>query len=157
MRHAHNYYPPFLREDGNKVMLRNKPPADDKHQWDTGQGVAEVKVDYSPNFIEDKAIEFIEQNKDNPFYLYYCPTMPHTNNEGDHTRMAWRSTHMVSSTDSIGPRMRRASPAWSDASTSASAVFAISSRSSGSTRWISGLQAQFARGRHPHPFHRPLA
>jgi len=85
MRHSHNYYPPFLREDGDKVMLRNKPPADDKHQWETGQGVAEVKVDYSPDFIEDKALEFIEQNKDNPFYLYYCPTMPHANNEGGDT------------------------------------------------------------------------
>jgi arylsulfatase A-like enzyme len=82
MKHAHNYYPPFLRENGDKVPLRNKPPKDDIHQQETGVGVAEVKLDYSPDFIENKALEFITAHKEAPFYLYYCPTLPHANNEG---------------------------------------------------------------------------
>lgn len=82
MRHAHNYFPPFLRENGLRVALRNRPPAGDERQWETGVGVAAEKVDYSPDFIEARALEFIEDCRDRPFFLYYCPTMPHANNEG---------------------------------------------------------------------------
>ena len=85
MRHAHNYYPPFLRENGMKVRLRNQPPEGDRRQWETGVGVAEVKLDYSPDFIEARAIDFIKDCKDTPFFLYYCPTLPHANNEGKDT------------------------------------------------------------------------
>ena len=85
MRHAHNYFPPFLRENGMRVPLRNRPPAGDTEQWETGVGVAEVKVDYSPDFIDDRALEFIKDCRQGPFFLYYCPTMPHANNEGKDT------------------------------------------------------------------------
>ena len=85
MRHAHNYFPPFLRENGLRVPLRNQPPKGDTRQWETGVGVAEVKVDYSPDVIEARALEFIHDCADRPFFLYYCPTMPHANNEGGDT------------------------------------------------------------------------
>ena len=85
MRHAHNYYPPFLRENGLRVPLRNRPPEGDADQWETGVGVAAVKLDYSPDFIEARALEFIRDCADAPFFLYYCPTMPHANNEGRDT------------------------------------------------------------------------
>lgn len=85
MKHAHNYFPPFLRENGLKVMLRNRPPEGDTQQWETGVGVAEVKLDYSPDFIEARALEFIRDCADKPFFLHYCPTMPHANNEGGET------------------------------------------------------------------------
>jgi len=85
MRHAHNYFPPFLRENGLRVPLRNKPPKGDQRQWETGIGVADVKVDYSPDFIEARALEFIRDCADRPFFLHYCPTMPHANNEGGAT------------------------------------------------------------------------
>lgn len=85
MCHAHNYFPPFLRENGLRVPLRNRPSEGDTVQWETGVGVAEVKIDYSPDFIEEKALEFIESCQDKPFFLYYCPTMPHANNEGGDT------------------------------------------------------------------------
>jgi len=82
MKHAHNYFPPFLRENGLKVPLRNRPPDGDIRQWEIGQGVADVKLDYSPDFIESTALRFLERHADRPFFLYYCPTMPHANNEG---------------------------------------------------------------------------
>jgi arylsulfatase A-like enzyme len=85
MRHAHNYFPPFLRENGLRVPLRNRPPEGDTRQCETGVGVAEVKVDYSPDFIEARALEFIRDCKDRSFFLHYCPTMPHANNEGGDT------------------------------------------------------------------------
>lgn len=83
--HAHNYFPPFLRENGLKIGLRNRPPEGDTRQWETGVGVAETKIDYSPDFIEERALAFIEDCRDRPFYLHYCPTMPHANNEGGNT------------------------------------------------------------------------
>jgi len=82
MRHAHNYFPPFLRENGLRVPLRNRPPESDPQQWKTGIGVAQEKIDYSPDFIEDRAVEFIRDCRERPFYLHYCPTLPHANNEG---------------------------------------------------------------------------
>jgi len=85
MRHAHNYFPPFLRENGLRVPLRNRPPDGDTRQWETGVGVAEVKMDYSPDLIEARALEFIRDCAERPFFLYYCPTMPHANNEGGDT------------------------------------------------------------------------
>ena len=85
MCHAHNYFPPFLRENGLRVNLRNQPPAGDTRQWETGVGVAEVKVDYSPDLIEARALEFIRDCAGRPFFLYYCPTLPHANNEGGDT------------------------------------------------------------------------
>lgn len=83
--HAHNYFPPFLMENGLKTALRNRPPADDHRQWETGVGVAEHKIDYSPDFVEKQALEFIEDCHDRPFLLHYCPTLPHANNEGGDT------------------------------------------------------------------------
>lgn len=85
MVHAHNYFPPFLRENGTRIPLRNRPAESDARQWETGVGVAEVKLDYSPDFIEARALEFIEQNAQRPFFLSYCPTLPHANNEGGET------------------------------------------------------------------------
>jgi arylsulfatase A-like enzyme len=85
MKHAHNYFPPFLRENGLRVPLRNVPPANDAAQRETGAGVAAQKVDYSPDFIEKRALEFIRDCKDRPFFLSYCPTLPHANNEGGST------------------------------------------------------------------------
>lgn len=85
MKHSHNYYPPFLRENGIRVRLRNRPPKDDVEQWESGWGVAEVKVDYTPDLIEKRALEFMDDCRDRPFFLYYCPTMPHANNEGTGT------------------------------------------------------------------------
>jgi arylsulfatase A-like enzyme len=85
MRHAHNYFPPFLRENGLRVPLRNRPPDGDAAQRETGVGVAAEKLDYSPDVIEKRALEFIRDCKSRPFFLYYCPTLPHANNEGGTT------------------------------------------------------------------------
>jgi arylsulfatase A-like enzyme len=82
MKHAHNYFPPFLRENGLRVPLRNQPPAGDLEQARTGVGVAAVKGEYAPDRIEARALEFIRESKDRPFFLAYCPTLPHANNEG---------------------------------------------------------------------------
>lgn len=84
MFHAHNFYPPFMVKNGEKVPLNNvqmeayrENPADKD-----GRGVAEVAVDYAPELIGKEAFRFIRENKDNPFFLYYALNIPHANNEG---------------------------------------------------------------------------
>ncbi len=60
---AHNYYPYFLWDDGKKVVL----------EGNKGKATAE----YAPSLIHKKALDFIDRNKDNPFFLYYPSIMPH--------------------------------------------------------------------------------
>ena len=92
MWHAHNFYPEFLWEDSQKVALRNQLLP--KNQWENnsfvtddptyqpdGYGQAAVKLDYVPDLTEQKAIEFIDRNKEKPFFLFYTTTIPHANNE----------------------------------------------------------------------------
>lgn len=76
-RHAHNYYPSHLWRNEKKQALRNvveKETAD-------GAGVASKKVDYAHDLITEDALSFVKRNKDRPFFLYWCPTIPHANNE----------------------------------------------------------------------------
>lgn len=54
---AHNYYPEFLHENDRKIMLNGKA--------------------YSHDLIVEKALAFIDQHADEPFFLYFSPTLPH--------------------------------------------------------------------------------
>jgi arylsulfatase A-like enzyme len=77
-RHAHNYYPEFLFRNQERVPLKNKVPGG---RLD-GAGVAAEKVEYSADLIEQEALQFVEENKAGPFFLYWAATLPHANNEG---------------------------------------------------------------------------
>ncbi|SHJ06538.1 Arylsulfatase A [Pseudozobellia thermophila] len=60
---AHNYYPYHLWDDRQKISLEGNQGRS------TGQ--------YAPELIHRKALEFIEENKDGPFFLYYPSILPH--------------------------------------------------------------------------------
>jgi arylsulfatase A len=60
---AHNYYPRYLWHNLEKVMLH--------------ENEGKQKGIYAPNLIHEKALEFIETNKDKPFFLYYPNVIPH--------------------------------------------------------------------------------
>lgn len=64
---AHNYYPEYLWENNQKVILKGN----------TGDQFRE----YAPKLIHEKALKFIEKNNSrktgNPFFLYYPTTIPH--------------------------------------------------------------------------------
>jgi arylsulfatase A-like enzyme len=87
MFHAHNFYPEFLYENGEKVMLNNKTMRiNGEIPWETdsvneGRGVAEVRNEYVHDLFDQKALEFIEKNRNNPFFLYLAYNVPHANNE----------------------------------------------------------------------------
>ena len=61
--YAHRFYPEYLWHNDKKVYL----PGND---WKN-------TVTYSGDIIHGKAIEFIEKNAKNPFFLYYPTTIPH--------------------------------------------------------------------------------
>lgn len=62
-RLAHNYYPYHLWHNTEKVML------------DGNRGTAEGE--YAPYLIHEAALQFIERNREKPFFLWYTTTIPH--------------------------------------------------------------------------------
>jgi len=85
-RHAHNFYPTFLIDGFEKVPLRNRH----HEQWlnhakytEDGAGFAdpEHKIDYAPDLIVERAFQWVEQHKEEAFFLYLALNTPHANNE----------------------------------------------------------------------------
>ena len=62
-RMAHNYFPSHLWDNQKKVVL----------QGNNGDKFGE----YAPDLIHQRALQFIEKNKNRPFFLYYPTTIPH--------------------------------------------------------------------------------
>ncbi len=80
-RHAHNYYPEILFRNGSVVRLRNVVHKVSEGDWGAA-GWATKRVDYSHDLFMDDTFKFIEQQGDQPFFLYLALTIPHANNEG---------------------------------------------------------------------------
>ena len=62
-RQAHNYYPYHLWRNGEKIMLDGNK---DKNE-----------NDYAPYIIHKEAIDFIKENKDTTFFMWYTSVLPH--------------------------------------------------------------------------------
>lgn len=62
-RLAHSYYPYHLWHNTEKVML----------EGNSGSG----EGDYAPYLIHEAALQFIDQNREKPFFLWYTTTIPH--------------------------------------------------------------------------------
>jgi len=61
---AHNLYPEYLEDDdGIHELEGNDRGLTGKH--------------YAPQLIADRALDFVRQNKDQPFFLYYPTVIPH--------------------------------------------------------------------------------
>jgi len=60
---AHNYYPDHLWDNQTKIILEGNSGIQSK--------------DYAPALIHQHALQFIEKNKDKPFFLFYPTTIPH--------------------------------------------------------------------------------
>ena len=73
-RDAHNYYPPYLHHNGTKIELDRKT--------------------YSHDLIADKALHFIRENKDRPFFCYLPLAIPHAAMQVPEQYMApWRKKY----------------------------------------------------------------
>lgn len=78
--HAHNHYPEFLWRNLQREPLPNvvqKPP---KQPNSLGGMATDKKVFANDRFIAE-SLDFIEQNKSQPFFLYLALVLPHANNE----------------------------------------------------------------------------
>ncbi|GAB4456717.1 MAG: arylsulfatase [Armatimonadaceae bacterium] len=77
--HAHNYYPTHLWRNDKKYPLPNVVP-DEKP---SGAGTATELREYAADRIAAEALTYLDSRRgqSTPFFLYYCPTLPHANNE----------------------------------------------------------------------------
>lgn len=62
-RQSHRYYPTHLWHNNNRVIL-------------TGNNLAD-KVHYAPTLIQEQTLQFIEDNKEKPFFLFVPTVLPH--------------------------------------------------------------------------------
>ncbi len=78
---AHNFYPSHLWRNGEKEMLNNKVKT--SHiGYAKGKGTYAIeRNDYSHDLFVEDALNWISNQKDNPFMLYLAVTIPHANNE----------------------------------------------------------------------------
>ena len=81
---AHNFYPTHLWDNDRQIALNNPafpahqpklPPDADPNDPKTYAHFS--GNDYAPDLIGAKALEFLRDNKDRPFFLYYPTTVPH--------------------------------------------------------------------------------
>jgi arylsulfatase A-like enzyme len=76
-RHAHNHYPDFLWRNEERVPLPNVI-----HEiGGDGAGYATTAKVYADDLFADEAVKFVNDNRDRPFFLYWCMVVPHANNE----------------------------------------------------------------------------
>ncbi|MEM9016992.1 MAG: arylsulfatase [Verrucomicrobiota bacterium] len=63
-RHAHNLFPEYIVDQGERVPLE-------------GNTATVYGRQYAPKLIADAALEFVDENKEGPFFLYYPTIIPH--------------------------------------------------------------------------------
>lgn len=81
---CHGFYPPFLFEDGHLIeiegntlvncgkSIEHETPEAYAERWNM-----EGKAQYSQNLFLEKILDFIRDNKDQPFFLYHPTQLPH--------------------------------------------------------------------------------
>ena len=82
-RQAHTFYPKHLWKNGEKIWLDNElvvPNTKLEKGADPYDEASYAKFslkEYSPDVMHKEAINFIRENKDNPFFFYYASPIPH--------------------------------------------------------------------------------
>ena len=82
-RQAHTFFPMHLWENEKKILLNNRLIAphsnleigSDPNNPDSYSSF--TSNEYAPDLMHDKAVEFIESNINNPFFLLYASPLPH--------------------------------------------------------------------------------
>jgi arylsulfatase len=82
-RQAHTYYPPFLYRNEQREYLPNEllPPGakldEGADPYDEKSYTKFTQKVYSPDPMYAEILQFVENNKDRPFYLHWTTTLPH--------------------------------------------------------------------------------
>jgi arylsulfatase A-like enzyme len=80
---AHNYYPSYIWDNDRRVSLDNPPPAkrpvlvDGADPADPASYRSFDGKQYAPDLYGQAALQFVRDNKDKPFFLYYPTIVPH--------------------------------------------------------------------------------
>jgi arylsulfatase A-like enzyme len=80
---AHNFYPKHLWDNDQRRELRNPDFSahqrlpKDRDPQDPASYAEYRGQDYAPDLITEQALQFLEQHRDQPFFLYYPTTVPH--------------------------------------------------------------------------------
>jgi len=82
-RQAHNLYPPFLWENEQRIWLDNEaiaprtkiPEGSDPYEIESYSDF--IQKDYAPEKMLEAALGFIDQHKEEPFFLYFATPIPH--------------------------------------------------------------------------------
>ena len=81
---AHTYYPPFLNRNEQREYLPNElipphssPLDEGADPYDEKSYAKYTQQVYSPDLMYDEIIQFVEENKDRPFFLAWTTTLPH--------------------------------------------------------------------------------
>ncbi len=82
-RQAHTLFPLHLWKNGERVMLRNDtvPPhtrlAEGADPDDAASYAAFQLEEYAPDRMQQEVLDFVERNRERPFFLYYATPIPH--------------------------------------------------------------------------------
>lgn len=82
-RQAHTFFPLHLWKNEEKVLLNNKLVAPnsklskDADIYDEKSYSDFWLTDYSAELMQDEVINFIKENKEQPFFMYYATPIPH--------------------------------------------------------------------------------
>ena len=82
-RQAHNLYPMHLWKNREKDLLDNELVVPSTKldsgadPYDTKSYQAFFQQDYAPALMQQEALNFIDQNKNDPFFLYYATPLTH--------------------------------------------------------------------------------
>ncbi len=104
--HAHNYYPDFLWKNGERFPLPNV--VEGKPKFAEIGANSSTKAVYSGDLFAGEVLEFVERNRERPFFLYYAPTQPHANNEDKPNGMEVPSLEPYEKEDWPAPEKGRA-------------------------------------------------
>ena len=85
-RPAHNYFPQYLVDDEVQMLLPGNTNVSEKEGLSIASGADPndpasyanfIGRQYAPDLCCDRALKFIRDNTDRPFFLYYPTTVPH--------------------------------------------------------------------------------
>lgn len=82
-RQAHTFYPKHLWKNEQKIWLNNELVVPGTRLEEGADPYDEASYgkyalnDYSPDVMHKEAINFIRENKENPFFFYYASPIPH--------------------------------------------------------------------------------
>lgn len=82
-RLSHNYFPTHLYRNEERVLLKNEfieahtPLGKEEDPNDAKNYQKFTSKDYAPDLMAVETVDFIDKNKDNPFFIWWTTTLPH--------------------------------------------------------------------------------